>query len=200
MISGTYEFNEVFFDAARAHADHVVGAVNDGWRVAMALLGFERGVAAGLVPIGFRAELERLIELVRECGKADDAVTRDRLARAYAEVEVMRFRGYDVVTRFVNGEPPTADAAITKVYWSEYHLRTTELAMDVLGVPALVASGRSPKSAFQTDDPGAPKSTASWQHTFLTARAGTIYAGTSEIQRNIIGEMLLGLPKEPRSP
>lgn len=200
MLSGTSEFNEVFFDGARAATDHLVGSEHDGWRVAMGLLGYERGKAAGLLPISFRAELDRLLDLATDTDKARDPVIRDRLARAYAEVEVMRFRGYDVVTRFVNGELPSAGAATTKLYWSEYHLRTTELAMDILGVSGLVSSGRSPMTAFQADDPGAPNSTASWQRTFLTARAGTIYAGTSEIQRNIIGEILLGLPKEPRVP
>ena len=198
MMSGTSEFNEIFFDAARASVDHVVGQVNGGWRVAMALLGYERGEAAGLLPIGFRAEFDRLAALAREAGATADPVLRDRLAQTFAEVEVMRYRGYDAVTKFVAGEPPTADAAVTKIYWSEYHRRTTDLAMDILGVSGLVATGRAPSSTFQADDPGAPNSTASWQHTFLTSRAGTIYAGTSEIQRNIIGEMLLGLPKEPR--
>ena len=97
----------------------------------------------------------------------------------------------------MSGDSPAADAAITKVYWSEYHRRATNLAIDILEVSGLVASP-PPSSTFGVDDPGAPNSTASWQRTFLTARAGTIYAGTSEIQRNIIGEMVLGLPKEPR--
>ena len=83
------------------------------------------------------------------------------------------------------------------MYWSEYHRTATELAMDIMGADGLVPSGRSPSSAFQTDDAGAPNSTASWATTFLTARAETIYAGTSQIQRNIMGERVLGLPKEP---
>ncbi len=198
MLSGTSEFNEVFFDGARARVDHTVGRENDGWRVAMALLGFERGESAGLVPLAFREELDRLRELADERDALADPLVRDRLVRAFTEVEVMRFLGYGAVTRYVAGQSPGADAAITKIYWSEYHRRTTELAMDILGMAGLVPEGRSPRSAFATDDPGAPNSTASWQRTFLSARAGTIYAGTSEIQRNIIGEMLLGLPKEPK--
>lgn len=198
MMSGSSEFNEVFFTDARASAAHAVGAINDGWRVAMALLGFERGERAAVAPIQFRGELDRLIELARQTGKADDPLIRDRLARAFTKVETMRFMGYEALTRFLGGAPPGPDAAITKIFWSEYHREVSELAMDILGVPGLVPSGRERRSAFTTDDPGAPNSTASWQATFLNARAGTIYAGTSEIQRNIAGEMILGLPKEPR--
>ncbi len=198
MLSGESEFNEIFFDGARARVDHTVGDVNDGWRVAMALLGFERGESAGLIPISFRIEFDRLAELARDRSRADDPLIRDRLTRALIDVEVMRFLGYGAVSRFVAGHPPAADAAITKVFWSEYHHRATELAMEIMGVGGLVPTGRPPSSSFGVDDAGAPNSTASWQHTFLAARAGTIYAGTSEIQRNIIGEILLGLPKGPK--
>ena len=96
--------------------------------------------------------------------------------------------------------PATSDGAITKLYWSEYHRKVTELAVDILGAEAMTPSGRHPSTAFQTDDPGAANSSASWVDTFLHARAGTIYAGSSQIQRNIIGEMVLGLPKEPKAP
>jgi len=103
-----------------------------------------------------------------------------------------------VLTQFLKGHHPGPDAAIGKLYWSEYHKLVTELAVDILGADALVPAGRRPSSAFQADDAGAPNSSASWVTTFLTSRAGTIYAGSSQIQRNIIGEMVLGLPKEPR--
>ena len=91
------------------------------------------------------------------------------------------------------------EASISKLYWSEYHKVVTELAVDILGLEALVPTGRPPASAFQTDDPGAPNDSASWTGTFLNARAGTIYAGSSQIQRNILGELVLGLPKEPKA-
>ena len=110
----------------------------------------------------------------------------------------MRYLGMRTLTRFLAGHHPGPDAAITKLYWSEYHRVVTELAVDILGADALAPSGRRPSSAFQADDAGAPNSSASWVDTFLNARAGTIYAGSSQIQRNIIGEMVLGLPKEPR--
>jgi hypothetical protein len=110
----------------------------------------------------------------------------------------MRYSGMRTLTKFLSGHHPGPDGAISKLYWSEYHRLVTELAVDILGAEAMVPSGRSPSSAFQTDDAGAPNSSASWVGTFLNARAGTIYAGSSQIQRNIIGEMVLGLPKEPR--
>jgi alkylation response protein AidB-like acyl-CoA dehydrogenase len=113
-------------------------------------------------------------------------------------VQIMRYSGMRVLTRFLQGHHPGPDGAISKLYWSEYHREVTELAVDILGAAALAPTGRRPSSAFQADDAGAPNSTWSWVGTFLNARAGTIYAGSSQIQRNIIGEMVLGLPKEPR--
>jgi alkylation response protein AidB-like acyl-CoA dehydrogenase len=197
MISGESEFNEVFFTDARAPRDHIIGQVNDGWRVAMALLGFERGKDAATASIGFRNELDRLFEYAKELGKADDPDFRDRLVRAHEKVEIMRFMGYSALTRFAKGQDPGPDAAITKVWWSDYHREVTELAMEIMGMAGLVTEGRKPSTAFRSDDFNAPNTTASWQTVFLNARAGTIYAGTNQVQRNIIGEMMLGLPKEP---
>lgn len=197
MLSGESEFNEVFFTDARTPRDHVVGEVNAGWRVSMALLGFERGTDAAVAPLQFRRELDRLVELARDNGAIRDGLIRDRLVRAHERVEIMRYMGYGQLTRFAKGHSPGPDAAITKLWWSEHHVMLTELAMDILGTGGLVSEGRKPSSAFRTDDPGAPNTSASWQTVFLNARAGTIYAGTSEIQRNIVGEMMLGLPKEP---
>ena len=111
---------------------------------------------------------------------------------------MMRFLGMRTLTQFARGHHPGPDGAIFKLYWSEYHQVVTNLAVDILGMEATVPSGRPPTSSFQTDDGGAPNSSASWAGTFLNARAGTIYAGSSQIQRNIIGEMVLGLPKEPK--
>ena len=198
MISGDSEFNEVFYTDATAPRDEVVGGLNNGWAVAMTLLGFERGEAAAVVPIRFQGELDRLLLLAKERGVAGDPVIRQRLAWAYGRVQIMRYNGMRVLTQFLKGHHPGPDAAIGKLYWSEYHQLLTELAVDILGADALVPTGRRPSSAFQADDAGAPNSSASWVTTFLTARAATIYAGSSQIQRNIIGEMVLGLPKEPR--
>jgi hypothetical protein len=198
MISGESEFNEVFYTDAVCQKDNVVGAVNDGWRVAMALLGYERGEAAATQPIRFQAEVDRLFLLAKERGVAHDPVIRQKLAWAYSKVQIMRYNGMRVLTQFLNGHHPGPDAAIGKLYWSEYHKLVTELAVDIYGADGMTISGREPSSAFAADDAGAPNTTGSWVNTFLNARAGTIYAGSSQIQRNIIGEMVLGLPKEPR--
>ena len=199
MISGESEFNEVFFTDARAPRDNVVGAVNGGWAVAMTLLGYERGETAAVEPIRFRIELDRLLLLARQHGADRDPVLRQRLAWAYSKVQIMRYLGMRALTAWLNGGQPGPEASISKLYWSEYHLKSTELAMDIMGLHGLVPTGRAPGSAFGPDDPGAANDTASWTGTFLNARAGTIYAGTSQVQRNIIGELILGLPKEPRA-
>src|SRR4051794_33179154 len=198
MISGESEFNEVFYTEAVCPRHEVVGGVNNGWAVAMSLLGYERGSAAATQPIRFQAELDRLLLLAKERGLTADPRIRQRLAWCYSKVAMMRYLGLRVLTQFLKGHQPGPDAAITKLYWSEYHQVATELALDVIGVEATVPSGRKPTSAFGADDAGAPNSTASWTDTFLNARAATIYAGSSQIQRNILGEMVLGLPKEPK--
>jgi alkylation response protein AidB-like acyl-CoA dehydrogenase len=127
-------------------------------------------------------------------------LVRQRLAWCHSKVEIMRYLGMRTLTKFLSGGHPGPDASIFKLYWSEYHQQVTQLAVDLLGAEALVPAGRWPSSSFQADDAGAPNSSASWVGTFFAARAGTIYAGTSQVQRNIIGEMVLGLPKEPSPP
>ena len=198
MISGESEFNEVFYTDATTPKHEVVGGVNNGWAVAMTLLGYERGEAAATMPIRFQAEVDRLLVMAKDRGVAANPVIRQRLAACYSTVQMMRYLGMRTLTQFMRGHHPGPDGAIFKLYWSEYHKVVTELAMDIMGVDGLVPAGRAPSSAFQTDDGGALNTTASWGGVFLNARAGTIYAGSSQIQRNIIGEMVLGLPKEPR--
>ena len=196
-MGGEVDFNEVYFTNARCPKDNVLGEVDNGWRVAMTLLGFERGEAAATLPIMFRSELERLFDLARENGAAEDPVMRDKLADIYIANEVMRFLGEDSLARYLAGHSPGPDAAVSKLWWSEYHKDVTELALDVLGRESLVAEGRRPTNTimFQTDDVGAPNTSASWITTAMISRSGTTYAGTSEIQKSIIGEKLLGLPK-----
>jgi alkylation response protein AidB-like acyl-CoA dehydrogenase len=198
MISGESEFNEVFYTDATTPKDQVVGGVNNGWAVAMGLLGFERGEAAATAPIRFAAEVDRLLALAKERGVNNDPRMRQKLAWCYSQVQVMKYLGMRTLTKFLAGHHPGPDGAIFKLFWSEYHKIVTEIGVDILGMDALVPSGRKPSSAFQTDDAGAPNDSMSWAMTFLNARAGTIYAGSSQIQRNIIGEMVLGLPKEPK--
>ena len=199
MISGESEFNEVFFTDARTPAENVIGEPNGGWAVAMTLLGYERGEAAATTPVAFKGELDRLMALARERGRTDDPSIRQRLAWCYSKVEIMRYLGMRTLTQFLGGSRPGADASIFKLYWSEYHRVVTELAVDILGADGMHIEGKLPSSSFSTDSPGAPNESGSWLGSFLNARAGTIYAGTSQVQRNIIGEMVLGLPKEPRA-
>jgi hypothetical protein len=199
MLSGDSEFNEIFYTDATTPKENVVGGVNNGWAVAMTLLGYERGEAAATLPVRFQAELDRLLLLAKERGVAGEPVIRQRLAWCHSKVQIMRWLGMRTLTKFLAGHHPGPDGGIFKLYWSEYHKVVTELAVDILGPEAMVPSGRRPSTAFQTDDGGAPNSSSSWVGTFFNARAGTIYAGSSQIQRNIIGEMLLGLPKEPKA-
>ena len=198
MLTGESEFNEVFYTDAVVPKENVVGGVNNGWAVAMGLLGFERGAAASIAPIAFEAEFDRLLQLAKDRGVSNDPRIRQKLAWCYSKVQVMRYLGMRTLTKFLAGHHPGPDGAIFKLYWSEYHKIVTELGVDLLGMDAMAPTGRKPSSAFSTDDAGAPNDSMSWAMTFLNARAGTIYAGSSQVQRNIIGEMVLGLPKEPK--
>ncbi|MEV6328152.1 acyl-CoA dehydrogenase family protein [Streptomyces sp. NPDC051909] len=175
QLTGTSEFNEVFFDGARTSAAHVVGAPGDGWRIAMATLGYERGVSTLGQQVGFRRELEALIALARANGAAADPLIRDRLVRAWTGLRTLRAHAR-------TGTEPS----LAKLSWSHWHRDLGELAMDVRGAAATLAAGEP----YELDD---------WQRLFLFSRADTIYAGSSEIQRNIIAERVLGLPKEPRA-
>ena len=199
MMSGESEFNEVFFSDARCPKGDIVGEMNGGWAVAMALLGNERGAGAAVNAIGFRRELDKLMDLAKQRGVTDDPIIRQRLAKAHTKVEIMRFFGYRALTSFLAGKQPGPDASIGKLFWSEYHQEITELAVDILGADALTPGGQAPQTVFRFDAHGAPNDSANWVGVFYNARAGTIYAGTSQVQRGIVGEQVLGLPKEPRS-
>jgi alkylation response protein AidB-like acyl-CoA dehydrogenase len=178
QITGTSEFNEVFFDGARTTIDNVVGDIGDGWRVALATLDFERGTMTLGQQVGFRRELQRVVEAARKTGAIDDPLIRDRLRQAWIEVEIMRLNAL----RSLYAGDPAPTASIGKLFWSEWHRRLGELAMDVLGVKALVADE-------------APYDLTDAQRLFLFSRADTIYAGSSEIQKNIIAQRVLGLPR-----
>lgn len=137
-------------------------------------------------------------ELARDRGLHTDPRVRDGLAWCYARVQIMRYRGYRDLTLALTGRPPGAEAAITKVIWSEYFRRYTDLAVEILGLEALGPRGPGNGGARLVPEAGTPNSPACWMDELLYARAATIYAGSSQIQRNVIGERLLGLPKEPR--
>ena len=197
--AGHASFSEVFFTDARTPVHNVVGEIGDGWPAAMMVLGFERGSQVTTAAIHFGRELERLCELARDRGLHTDARIRDGLAWCYSRVQLMRYQGYRGLTSLLAGQRPGREAAISKVIWSEYFRRYTELAVEVLGLEALSPAGPGNGGALIVPEPGTPNSPACWMDELLYARAATIYAGSSQIQRNVIGEQLLGLPKEPRA-
>jgi alkylation response protein AidB-like acyl-CoA dehydrogenase len=186
QISGAAEFAEDFLDGVRAPLFNVIGGLNNGWRVAMTTLGHERGGRATVAHLSFAKEFWDLAETARKRGKTTDPLIRQQLAWAYTQVELMRFSGLRTLAQLAAGRPPGPEASVAKLFWSEYHKRLGEIAMSVEGSDGLL----------RPDGEGYPLS--GWQNVFLSSRAGTIYSGTSEIQRNIIGERALGLPREPR--
>jgi alkylation response protein AidB-like acyl-CoA dehydrogenase len=186
QLTGTSEFNEVFFDGAVARAEHVVGGAGNGWQVAMSLLGFERGVSTLAQQIGFAEELGRVIETAVATGAAADPVVRDHLVRQWAELRTMRWNAL----RTLGGSGDAGAPSVAKLLWGRWHQRLGELAVRVRGAEA--ATGPGDWSAV------APYELDSFQHLFLFSRADTIYGGSDEIQRTIIAERVLGLPREPK--
>jgi alkylation response protein AidB-like acyl-CoA dehydrogenase len=183
QLTGTSEFNEVFFDGARTAAGMVVGEAGDGWRVAMATLAIERGVSTLGQQVGYERELNALIAAARQTGAASDPLLRDRLARAWIGLQVMR----EQVLAMLSGEtdPAAGGASAVKLIWSRWHRDLGELAMDILGPASMLAQG----PPYDLDD---------WQRLYLFSRADTIYGGSAEIQRGIIADRALGLPRQPR--
>jgi alkylation response protein AidB-like acyl-CoA dehydrogenase len=182
QLTGTSEFNEVFFSGARTSADLVVGAPGDGWRVAMATLGFERGVSTIGQQVGFARELAAVVAEARRNGSFDDPLIADRIARAKLGLEVLRAHALRTLTGDA-GTGPSA-ASVSKLLWARWHRELGELAMEVRG-----AAGLTVAAPYVLDDA---------QTLYLFSRADTLYGGSDEIQRNIIAERVLGLPKEPR--
>jgi alkylation response protein AidB-like acyl-CoA dehydrogenase len=187
QMSGAAEFCEDFIDGVRAPLFNVIGGLGRGWRVAMTTLGYERGGEASTAHLGYEREFWELVETARKHGKTTDSLVRQQLAWAYIQVQLMRFSGLRMLAQAAEGRPPGPEASVAKLFWSEYHKRLGEIAVGIEGSDALL----------RPEGPGYP--TGGWQNVFLGSRAGTIYSGTSEIQRNIIGERALGLPKEPRA-
>jgi alkylation response protein AidB-like acyl-CoA dehydrogenase len=180
QLTGDSEFNEVFFDDARTDANLVVGEPGDGWRVAMGTLTFERGVSTLGQQIRYAREHSGLVELAKANGAIDDPLIRERLTRSWTGLQAMR--SYALATMDVEG---TAQAAgkdsVSKLLWANWHRELGEIAMDVQGMAGLTLDGG------EFDE---------WQRLYLFSRSDTIYGGSNEIQRNIIAERVLGLPRE----
>ncbi|WP_234541554.1 acyl-CoA dehydrogenase family protein [Streptomyces shenzhenensis] len=187
QMTGTSDFNEVFFDGAHARAEHVVGGEGNGWRVAMSLLGFERGVSTLAQQIGFAAELGRVVRDAVENGAVDDPVVRERLVRQWAELRVMR---WNALRTLGNSAAGPGAPSVAKLLWGGWHQRLGELAVLVRGAAASVGpAGWSAAAPYELDPA---------QHLFLFSRADTIYGGSDQVQRTIIAERVLGLPREPK--
>ncbi|MFD9439387.1 acyl-CoA dehydrogenase family protein [Streptomyces sp. NPDC060006] len=186
QMTGTSEFNEVFFDGAHARVEHVVGGEGNGWQVAMSLLGFERGVSTLAQQIGFAQELGQVLEAAVATGAADDPVVRDLLVRQWAELRTMRWNAL----RTLGSSADRGAPSVAKLLWGRWHQRLGELAVRVRGAGAAVGPADwTPAAPYELDP---------LQHLFLFSRADTVYGGSDEIQRTIIAERVLGLPREPK--
>jgi len=192
QITGTAEFNEVFFDGARTSADLIVGAPGDGWKVAMGTLAFERGVLTLGQQMAFERELAHIVDAAKANGLTSDPVLRQRIAQIWIRLNIMRWNAIRSLRVDENVELPR-EAMINKLYWANLHQAMGELAVDVQGASSMLTR----YSEAHEGDAGEDE--MSLDHKlFFFSRADTIYGGSDEIQRNLIGERALGLPREPR--
>jgi len=201
QISGSSEFCEVFFTNVRVNADNLVGEMNAGWRIAQTTLSYERGGNVLSRVVRLQEMYERMIEVCRSLkrnGKPaiEDSNVRQKLGEIYAEVEVLRYSALRLLSRLEKGQRPGPEASISKLHYSELDKHVQELFLDILGPYGLQTSGLPPDYALHADSDFGEA--GSWAYSFFWSRAGTIYAGSSEIQKNILGERVLGLPKEVR--
>jgi len=188
QITGHAEFNETFFDNVRVPRENVVGEINEGWRIAMTTLTYERGISTLSTQVRMQQNLESMCDYARKTRRnghtlSEDPIYRQQLAEAHIRVEIMLLNLYRGITAQLRGQPPGPESSLAKLYWSELDKWMQELGMSLQG----------PYSQLDWDSDYAVP--GDWQYNFLRSRAGTIYSGTSEIQRNIIGERVLGLPK-----
>ena len=201
---GTAEFNEVFFNNARCPKDNVVGGVNNGWVVANSTLAFERGMSATTGFRRFEAEYLEMVRAAEANGKICDAGTRQKLMRFYTKIQILRINGFRSLTATLNQSKDPAVMALgltNKMFWSEMHKEAMELALDIFGAHSMLVDTNPPGDGWpgtlrEKRREGYPVS--AMMSAFFFSRSETIWGGTSQIQRNIVGERLLGLPKEPR--
>ncbi|MEQ9397228.1 acyl-CoA dehydrogenase family protein [Haliea sp.] len=185
QLTGTSEFNEVFFDDAVCAADDIVGAPGEGWKVAMGLLGFERGVSTLGQQMLFQNEFDEIVKIAKANGAARDPALRQRIADAHVGLRILRFNSMRMLSGGGDDGSLQKEAMIYKLYWSTWHRNLGKLAMDVLGAESEIIAA-------------APYELTRLQSLYLFTRADTIYGGTNQIQRNIIAERALGMPREPR--
>ena len=189
QLTGDAEFNEVFFDGVRVHESQVLGGVDNGWAVGLTTLMYERLALGFGLQVRLRIALESLIDLGRRMEKHGRAVTRDpvmrqKIAQLWIDTEALKYTGARAVTRLLKGELPGPEASAGKMGWVDTHQRLQELAMEIQGPYSQLAGGSE-----RAIDGGV------WVYSFLRSRANSIEGGTTEIQKNIIGERVLGLPK-----
>jgi alkylation response protein AidB-like acyl-CoA dehydrogenase len=189
QITGDAEFNEVYFDNVRVHESQVLGGVDNGWAVGMTTLMYERLALGFGLQVRLRIALDSLVDLARHAKRngvpaSQDPAIRQKLAQLWIDTEAFKYTGARAVTKLLKGELPGPEASTGKMMWVEGHQRLQELAMEIEGPYAQLTKG----SPWALAD-------GLWQHTFLRSRANSIEGGTTEIQRNIIGERVLGLPK-----
>jgi alkylation response protein AidB-like acyl-CoA dehydrogenase len=188
QITGASHFTETFLDGARAPLDNVIGGLHDGWRVTMTTLGNERGGNATTQHVAYTRDFWRTVDLARKLGKESDPTVRQQLAWAYSHCEIMRFAGLRTLSEVVARKEPGPAASINKMFWSEYAQRFGEIQVGIAGASAMVRPG-------EVGDAGYALSHV--QRQLLSTRSVTIWGGTAQVQRNIVGERVLGLPKEP---
>jgi alkylation response protein AidB-like acyl-CoA dehydrogenase len=189
QLTGDAEFNEVFFDNVRVHESRVLGGVNNGWAVGLTTLMYERLALGFGLQVRLRISVDQLIDMARRMEKngrtlTKDPVMRQKLAQLWIDTESLKYTGARAVTRLLRGELPGPEASTGKMMWVETHQRLQELAMEIQGPYSQLARGSAPAV-----DNGV------WQYSFLRSRANSIEGGTTEVQKNIIGERVLGLPK-----
>ena len=196
---GQIDFAEVFFDEAEAHDAHLIGGEGNGAKVALGLLGFERGAGGMAAVAAAQIELDRLVRLTRDRGLHQDAAVRRRVSECYADVHVMRCVALRSLSAGLNEEPPGAESSITKILASQHRQRVTELAVEILGSDAVAFEGPEGHELQKPQPLGTDAlSSGPWIQDALQARPATIYGGALQIQRSTIGERVLGLPREPR--